>query len=89
MREQGGATVADLARRLEVSESTIRRDLNHLDRQGRLQRVRGGGAAEAEECAICTARNAVLTVRTYRLTPVPALPRARLRVERYREYNNG
>ena len=49
VREQGGATVADLARRLEVSESTIRRDLNHLDRQGRLQRVRGGGAAEADE----------------------------------------
>lgn len=49
VREQGGATVADLARRLEVSESTIRRDLNHLDRQGKLQRVRGGGAAEADE----------------------------------------
>ena len=28
VREQGGATVADLARRLEVSESTIRRDPN-------------------------------------------------------------
>lgn len=49
VREQGGASVADLASRLEVSESTIRRDLNALDHQGRLQRVRGGGAVEADD----------------------------------------
>ena len=33
VREQGGVSVADLASRLEVSESTIRRDLNELDRR--------------------------------------------------------
>ena len=49
VREQGGVSVADLASRLEVSESTIRRDLNELDRLGRLQRVRGGGAVEADD----------------------------------------
>lgn len=42
VREKGGASVGDLAARLDVSESTIRRDLNDLDRQGKLQRVRGG-----------------------------------------------
>lgn len=49
VREQGGASVTDLARRLDVSESTIRRDLNALDREGRLQRVRGGGAVEVDD----------------------------------------
>lgn len=49
VREHGGVSVEELAARLEVSPSTIRRDLNHLDRQGRLQRVRGGGAVEADE----------------------------------------
>lgn len=45
----GGISVADLADRLEVSASTIRRDLTALDREGRLQRVRGGGAPEADD----------------------------------------
>lgn len=37
--------VADLAERLNVSESTIRTDLETLDRQGQLTRVRGGAVA--------------------------------------------
>lgn len=49
VREGRGATVADLATRLDVSESTIRRDLNDLDRQGKLRRVRGGGAPEVDD----------------------------------------
>ncbi|WP_448760337.1 DeoR/GlpR family DNA-binding transcription regulator [Actinomyces oricola] len=49
VRERGGASVTDLARRLDVSESTIRRDLNALDREGLLQRVRGGGAVEVDD----------------------------------------
>lgn len=38
----GGQTVHDLASALLVSESTIRRDLQALDRAGRLQRTYGG-----------------------------------------------
>lgn len=49
VRETGGASVIDLASRLDVSESTIRRDLNTLDREGKLQRVRGGGSPEADD----------------------------------------
>ena len=44
VQETGGASVADLARLLDVSESTIRRDLNLLNGKGLLRRVRGGGA---------------------------------------------
>ena len=45
----GGVSVTDLAAQLDVSASTIRRDLNTLDRQGALQRVRGGGTVDVED----------------------------------------
>jgi DeoR/GlpR family transcriptional regulator of sugar metabolism len=37
--------VAELARRLGVSEMTVRRDLDELERQGLVERVRGGALA--------------------------------------------
>jgi DeoR family transcriptional regulator of aga operon len=40
--EQDQASVADLCERLEVSEATIRRDLEELAAQGVIQRVHGG-----------------------------------------------
>lgn len=46
IRVLGAVKVAELAEHFGVSESTIRRDLNELSRQGRLQRVRGGGTIE-------------------------------------------
>ena len=39
---KGIATLTDLADEIRVSESTIRRDLEHWDRQGVLKRTRGG-----------------------------------------------
>ena len=42
LRSGGAASVRDLAARLEVSESTIRRDLDLLDRNGELTRTYGG-----------------------------------------------
>jgi DeoR/GlpR family transcriptional regulator of sugar metabolism len=44
VQETGSASVSDLARLVDVSESTIRRDLNALNGRGLLRRVRGGGA---------------------------------------------
>lgn len=44
VQETGSASVSDLARLVDVSESTIRRDLNVLNGRGLLRRVRGGGA---------------------------------------------
>ena len=40
--ETGSATVADLMEYLSASESTIRRDLNTLDKKGELIKVHGG-----------------------------------------------
>ncbi|WP_054953290.1 DeoR/GlpR family DNA-binding transcription regulator [Flaviflexus massiliensis] len=42
VRTSGGLDVVSLSERYQVSKSTIRRDLNLLDSQGMLQRVRGG-----------------------------------------------
>lgn len=42
LREQPAVKVSELARQLSVSEGTIRNDLNALEGEGRLTRVRGG-----------------------------------------------
>lgn len=55
VRRYGSVSVRDLAARLTVSEMTIRRDLEQLDADGRLRRVRGGAtlprAQDTEELA--------------------------------------
>lgn len=48
VRLAGATSVSDLARQLGVSPSTIRRDLEVLDRDGTLRRVRGGALAEVD-----------------------------------------
>lgn len=42
VESMGTASVNDLAEALHASESTIRRDLDRLDQEGRLIKVRGG-----------------------------------------------
>lgn len=42
MRERGFVTVAELCSMLDVSEATVRRDLDALSRSGQLRRLRGG-----------------------------------------------
>ena len=46
VRARGSAEVDDLAAALNVSASTIRRDLDELDSQGHLRRTRGGAYLE-------------------------------------------
>jgi ribose transport system substrate-binding protein len=43
LRERPGIRVAEIAQVLQISEGTVRNDLNALAREGRLERVRGGG----------------------------------------------
>ncbi|WP_394771263.1 DeoR/GlpR family DNA-binding transcription regulator [Lacisediminihabitans sp.] len=49
LRSGGGASVSELALALEVSESTIRRDLDMLDRNGELTRTYGGAVLRPGE----------------------------------------
>ena len=42
LTEKGTATVQELCEALNTSESTVRRDLNELDRLGKLKKVHGG-----------------------------------------------
>lgn len=42
LREEGRVSVVDLARRLDVTTETVRRDLNLLENEGQLRRVHGG-----------------------------------------------
>lgn len=49
LRADGTVSVADLSTALEVSRSTIRRDLHQLDRAGVLARVHGGAAVAASQ----------------------------------------
>lgn len=45
VREQGGARVADLVDLLEVSDMTVRRDIERLAARGLVERVHGGATA--------------------------------------------
>jgi DeoR family fructose operon transcriptional repressor len=47
LRQQPGIRVPEIARRLGVSEGTIRNDLRSLSQAGRLKRVRGGAVVDA------------------------------------------
>lgn len=42
VRQRGFASLPELSRELDVSESTIRRDLDHLERSGAARRTHGG-----------------------------------------------
>ena len=45
VNQEGTVTVLELAQALGISESTIRRDLNQLDKLGRIRKVHGGATA--------------------------------------------
>ncbi|MCY0925918.1 DeoR family transcriptional regulator [Streptomyces sp. H27-H1] len=51
VRAKGRVRVADLVRELGVSRMTIHRDLQHLDAQGRIRRIRSGAATTAGAAA--------------------------------------
>lgn len=49
LKEKNTVTMAELMELMEVSESTIRRDLANLDEMGRLRRIRGGASSMEKE----------------------------------------
>ncbi|MFE7121503.1 DeoR family transcriptional regulator, partial [Streptomyces sp. NPDC057654] len=48
VRRRGGVRVNELTRKLNVSDMTVRRDLDALARQGVLEKVHGGAVPVAE-----------------------------------------
>lgn len=51
VRRRGGVRVGELTRRLQVSDMTVRRDLDVLARRGALEKVHGGAVPVAEASA--------------------------------------
>ncbi len=51
LRERGSASVSELAERFQVSEVTIRRDLEHLARRNQVRLFRGGAVYTGTESA--------------------------------------
>ncbi|MBP1963133.1 DeoR/GlpR family DNA-binding transcription regulator [Paenibacillus aceris] len=51
LESKGQATVVELKSLLQVSLDTVRRDLERLEQEGKLQRVHGGAVSKREEIA--------------------------------------
>ncbi len=49
LRKQPGLSVPELAATLDVSEGTVRNDLNALEQQGLLTRVHGGAVLHQQD----------------------------------------
>ena len=77
VREHGSVTTSELMSMLGASESTVRRDLEILDKQHQLSRVRGGATAVVSRArlvlhdASVAQKRDVNTVASEPLAPVP------------------
>ena len=49
LHKQPGLRVPEIARALDVSEGTVRNDLNALEDEGRLRRVHGGAVLDHQD----------------------------------------
>jgi DeoR/GlpR family transcriptional regulator of sugar metabolism len=49
LRKQPGLRVPELAKALDISEGTVRNDLNALEEEGRLRRVHGGAVLNNQD----------------------------------------
>lgn len=66
LTQHDSVSISDLAQTLQVSPMTVHRDLDQLERAGRLRKVRGGAlpAEPAETADVCLACYAPLNTRT-------------------------
>ncbi len=73
--ERGSVTITSLSNVFQVSEMTIRRDLDELAAEGLLQKVRGGAmslkaeTAVSDRCVICQKRPSYRTQVILQLAP--------------------
>lgn len=67
VEKKGFASLGDLTDNIEVSESTIRRDLEHLDGVGQVRRTRGGAAYIGESLTTFDERTSQATAEKRRI----------------------
>ena len=66
LSQQRTATVQELCEALDASESTIRRDLNELDRMGKVNKVHGGATLpDSQKKCIAKAAAALITAEDF------------------------
>ena len=63
LSQQRTATVQELCEALDASESTIRRDLNELDRMGKVNKVHGGATLPDSQFLAMAAKEALAVVQ--------------------------
>ena len=61
LEERRSIRLQDIVEKLNISEATVRRDLNFLEKSGKLKRVRGGATFIVINSAKGTAKNKPLT----------------------------
>ena len=61
LKEQPGLRVSEIALVMEVSEGTVRNDLNALEKEGFLTRVHGGAVLTRLQNNCSTLRSALVT----------------------------
>ncbi len=72
--QKGFTSLADLAREVQVSESTIRRDLEHWQKSGKLKRIHGGAMYTGDGASLppLEDRSASQTAEKHRIACVAA-----------------
>lgn len=67
LEEKKAVTVQELADLLNISESTVRRDLNTLSEQGRLNKVHGGATAKKNDNGVISTEEDIRTKSTHHM----------------------
>ena len=49
LKEKGSVTTQEISEKLGISESTARRDISYLDKEGKLSKVFGGAAFKEQQ----------------------------------------
>jgi DeoR/GlpR family transcriptional regulator of sugar metabolism len=79
VKQHGFITLADLAREIGVSESTVRRDLDHWHMAGSLKRIHGGAMYTGDGHALLPALEARATSQVAEKRKIARVAAARIR----------
>ena len=71
---RGFITLSDLAEAVQVSESTLRRDLDHWDHKGLVKRIRGGAMFVGEGAMLPALEDRTSSQIAEKRLNIPGLP---------------